>query len=170
MGIKCARLKEYDFKAGNLMKSFTTSKGTKFVAGIGNKPSPIRILKSSREIAELSEYPQFEILEFANMDELNEHVQREMEARVYEGKAPVRARIEGVKPAAKTKEEIDKITSPTSTRPQSMAPKSSEPTSTKKTGRGGGKQQTTKKAPTKKKTTKKPGGGKKKTGKGKAKK
>jgi hypothetical protein len=150
-------MKPYDFKKGNLMRSYTTAKGTKFIAGDGHSPSPIRILKNSSEVAALRQEPQFEILELDSIEELHELVQTEMEERVYEGRAPVRAKIEGVKPEAAKKAAIDKITKPgvdDDENDEDAGPSPAlKPQSTKKTGR--------KPTPSKKETSKKKVGKKK---------
>lgn len=92
--IRAVRLKEQDKRTGNLMRGYTSShSGTKYLAGAGGIPSPLKIVEDPKEIAELREIDQFEILEFADEEEMAEHVQLEMEARARLGGPAARAQI-----------------------------------------------------------------------------
>jgi len=94
--ITAVRLKERDKKAGFLMRTyFSAHSRSKYTAGEHGQPSAFRLVKSRGELEELSRFPQFEILEFDDMDQLNEFVQQEMEERARKGLPAVRAAIMG---------------------------------------------------------------------------
>jgi len=94
--ITAVRLRERDKKAGFLMRTyFSAFSRSKYTAGEHGQPSPFRLVKSQGEIDELSRFPQFEILDFDDMDQLNEFVQQEMEDRARKGLPAVRAAIMG---------------------------------------------------------------------------
>ena len=94
--IRVARLKEYNKRAGHLMKSYTSyTSQTKYVVGKMGLPSPLRIVPDPREIDELRGIPQFEILEFETEEDLREMIQTEMEVRARLGAPPARAEIVG---------------------------------------------------------------------------
>ena len=91
---RAARLRERNPKRGHGMKTYTTAAtGTKFVAGAPGKPSALRVVSDDREVAEISEIGQFEILEFQTAAQLDALIQREMEERSRLGHPAVRAEV-----------------------------------------------------------------------------
>jgi hypothetical protein len=106
---KAVRLLPYNKQKGFLLRTFTSSGGSKYTAGTAIQPSPIYKDRTNEEIAELSEIAQFEILSFDTEDDLRELIQTEMETAVSHGLPAVRARIDKTKarnaPAAKTRRE-----------------------------------------------------------------
>lgn len=92
--IKAARLKERNPQLGLGMRTYTTaSTGTKYTSGYVGKPSPLRIVADIRELEEIKNIDQFEILEFQNTDDLHEKLQIEMEERSRLGQPAVRAEV-----------------------------------------------------------------------------
>jgi hypothetical protein len=81
------------------MRSYTSASGSRYTAGTESNPSQLRLVSDPRELAELREIPQFEILTAPNEQALREHLQTEMEARARVGGSAVRAAIAD-KPAA----------------------------------------------------------------------
>jgi len=94
MSITAVRLRERDKRKGYLMKTyFSANSRSKYTAGEGANPSPFRVVNSPAEIEELRGFPQFEILEFNDLKELEEFTQQEMEERARMGLSAVRAAI-----------------------------------------------------------------------------
>jgi len=94
--ITAVRLRAYDRRKGHRMRTYTSAAtGTKYTAGTATSPSAFRVVRNKTELRELSEFPQFEILEFDDMDHLREVVQSEMESRARQGLPAVRAPIMG---------------------------------------------------------------------------
>jgi len=92
--IKAARLKERNPQLGFGMRTYTTaSTGTKYTSGHVGKPSPLRIVADIRELEEIKEIAQFEILEFQSAGDLYEKLQVEMEERSRLGQPAVRAEV-----------------------------------------------------------------------------
>ncbi len=131
--MKAARLKERNPSKGLKMRTYTTAAtGTKYTAGDIGRPSPLRIVKEPSELEELSGIPQFEVLEFGRMSELDDIIQNEMEARARIGNPAVRAEVlaeKGAKAAAesepvKTGRKLDDVI------PRSDPDKTEEPAET----------------------------------------
>lgn len=94
--ITAVRLLPRNEKKSYLMLTYLSANGRKkYLAGNDNNPSSFRIIKDRREIAELEEFPQFEILEFDSVEQLHEYAQQEMEERSRKGLPAVRAAILG---------------------------------------------------------------------------
>lgn len=91
--ITAARLRDYNPRQGNKMRSYTSARGNKYMAGTGIVPGAWRVVRNTDEIAELSEIPQFQIRQFETMEDLEAQVQEDMEDGVRVGKPPVRAAI-----------------------------------------------------------------------------
>jgi hypothetical protein len=87
------RLREPNRVRGFLMRSYTSASGSKYTAGTEASPSPLRMVSDPRELAELREIPQFEILTAPNEQALRDRLQTEMEARARVGGSAVRAAI-----------------------------------------------------------------------------
>lgn len=87
------RLREPSKLRGFLMRSYTSASGSRYTAGTEASPSQLRLISDPRELAELREIPQFEILTAPNEQALRDHLQTEMEARARVGGAAVRAAI-----------------------------------------------------------------------------
>lgn len=100
------RLREPNKVRGFVMRSYTSASGSRYTAGTEGNPSQLRLVSDPRELAELREIPQFEILTAPNEQALRDHLQTEMEARARIGGAAVRAAIvDQPAPAAVTAEE-----------------------------------------------------------------
>lgn len=87
------RLREPSRVRGFTMRSYTSASGSRYTAGTESSPSPLRLVSDPRELAELREIPQFEILTAPNEQALRDRLQTEMEARARVGGAAVRAAI-----------------------------------------------------------------------------
>ena len=89
--IFAVRLRPYNKKAGNKMKTYLSGHGrTKYTVGIGNQPSPIRVITDRKELHELREYPQFEIIPFDDRKELDRFINREVLVSARQGKPVVK--------------------------------------------------------------------------------
>lgn len=75
------------------MRSYTSASGSRYTAGTEKNPSPLRLVSDPRELSELREIPQFEILTAPNEQALRDRLQVEMEARARVGGSAVRAAI-----------------------------------------------------------------------------
>lgn len=94
MAIMAVRLRPIDKKRNYHMATFVSATSrTKYTSGTERNPSPFRILAEPREAVELREIPQFEIMEFEDMADLQEHIQQEMEQRARMGLPAVRAQV-----------------------------------------------------------------------------
>lgn len=99
--ITVVRLRERDKRLGYLMATYVSAATrTRYSAGNINEPSPLRIVESKAELAELKEIQQFEILEFADKDALQEFIQSDMERRARSGLPAIRAQIQSGTAAA----------------------------------------------------------------------
>lgn len=87
------RLRPFNKKAGNKMKTYLSGSRTKYTVGETGRPSPIRVVTSKKELHELREYPQFEIIPFDNRAELDKFVSREVYTLVRQGHPAVRPAI-----------------------------------------------------------------------------
>lgn len=93
--ITVVRLRERDKRKGYLMATYVSAATrTRYSAGNINEPSPLRIVESKSELAELKDIDQFEILEFEDKDELQEFIQTDMERRARSGLTAIRAQIQ----------------------------------------------------------------------------
>lgn len=89
--IFAVRLRPYNKKSGNKMKTYLSGHSrTKYTVGVGQQPSPIRIVTDKKEIHELREYSQFEFLPFENRKELDRFVNREVLVAARKGKPVVK--------------------------------------------------------------------------------
>ena len=89
------RLRPFNKKKGNKMKSYLSASRTKYKVGEFGKPSPIRIVTCREELRELSEKSQFEMIGFETKEELNRFLNRESLRRVKKGLSPTRPAILG---------------------------------------------------------------------------
>jgi len=87
------RLRPFNKKAGNKMKTYLSGSRTKYTVGESGRPSPIRVVTSRKELHELREYPQFEIIPFDSRAELDKFVSREVFTLVRQGHPAVRPAI-----------------------------------------------------------------------------
>jgi len=73
------------------MKTYLSGHGrTKYTVGVGNQPSPIRVVTDRKELHELREYPQFEIIPFEDRKELDRFINREVLVAARQGKPVVK--------------------------------------------------------------------------------
>ncbi len=94
MTITAVRLKPIDRTRNFGMRSYVSANSrTKYTSGSDQSPSPFRVINNDAEAVELSAIPQFELLEFDDMDHLREVVQAEMESRARVGLPAVRASV-----------------------------------------------------------------------------
>lgn len=91
--ITAARLRAYNPNRGQKIRTYTSGRGNKYEAGNGVVPSTWRIVNNSVEIAELSEEPQFQIMQFQDMDDFDIYIQDEMENEARMGRPPIRAAV-----------------------------------------------------------------------------
>ncbi len=92
--ITAVRLKPIDKRLNFRMATYVSAASrTKYSSGNDWSPSPFRLVTSKAEITELRAIPQFEIMEFEDMDALREHIQNEMEGRARRGLPAVRAQV-----------------------------------------------------------------------------
>jgi hypothetical protein len=91
--IYAVRLREPNKARGFAMRSYTSASGSRYTAGTEKNPSPLRLVSDPRELSELREIPQFEILTAPNEAALRDRLQVEMEARARVGGSAVRAAI-----------------------------------------------------------------------------
>lgn len=94
--LTAVRLRPYAPDRGHRMRTYTSSSLQLYRAGDATVPSSWRVVADAREVAELREIPQFEVLPFASLEALAAHVQVEMEQRARQGLPPIRAYIEGL--------------------------------------------------------------------------
>lgn len=109
--ITAARLKAYNPRMGSKMRSYTSARGNRYVAGDGVVPSSWRIVKNQAEIAEITAMPQFEIRQFEDQAQFEAHILNEMEADVRLGRPAVRASVhrdEAVIPMSREADEARK--------------------------------------------------------------
>jgi len=109
--ITAARLKAYNPRMGSRMRSYTSARGNRYVAGDGVVPSPWRLVKNQAEIAEITAMPQFEIRQFEDQAHFEAHIINEMEADVRLGRPAVRASVhrdEAVIPMSREADEARK--------------------------------------------------------------
>lgn len=71
--------------------------GKVYKVGEGNQPSPVYIVDNKRELQELREYPQFEILPFDSREELNAFLEGEVLKKVRSGENVVAPKVEKVR-------------------------------------------------------------------------
>ena len=94
MALTAVRLRPVDRRKGWGMRTYTSANSrTKYLSGTDRDPSPFRLVRSDKEVAELQHFDQFEILEFDDMAHLKEFIQQEMEQRARVGLPAVRAAI-----------------------------------------------------------------------------
>lgn len=98
--IVAVRLREYDRKKRFTMRSYTSASGKRYKAGDSRSPSAWRVGIGGYEIQELSQFEQFEIKEFASIDELKRMITFEMEERARIGLPAITAKIDGAKTTA----------------------------------------------------------------------
>lgn len=109
--ITAARLKSYNPRMGNKMRSYTSARGNRYTAGNGVVPSSWRLVKNQAEIQELMAEPQFEIKKFEDQAHFEAVINNEMEADVRLGKPAVRAAVhrdEAVIPMSREADEARK--------------------------------------------------------------
>jgi hypothetical protein len=87
-----------------MMRDYTSTRGNTYKVGANGVPSPLTVVESSEELAELQGYSsQFEFVEVADEKELASLLQYEMEMRARAGGAPIRAEVLGASvPAPET--------------------------------------------------------------------
>ena len=98
------RLRPFNKKKGNKMKSYLSASRTKYKVGEFGKPSPIRIVTCRKELRELSEKSQFEMIGFETREDLEKFLNRESLRRAKKGLSPTRPIIIG---GPKAKEDHD---------------------------------------------------------------
>ena len=93
--IIAVRLRQYSRKGENRMRTYTAVDGKRYIAGsVGQEPSTIYNVQAS-QLAEFSAIPQFQVMSFESMKELDAFVQLEMEHVARSGGSMVRARMVG---------------------------------------------------------------------------
>jgi hypothetical protein len=94
MTITAVRLRNIDKKRNFHMATYVSAASrTKYASGTDRSPAPFRLVDDRSELLELREIPQFEILDFDDLDHLKEYIQQEMEERARLGLPAVRAQI-----------------------------------------------------------------------------
>jgi hypothetical protein len=107
--IFAVRLRPFNKKLGHGMRDYTSANsGTRYRVGVNGQPSPIKIVEDKKELQELREFPQFEIMPFDSRDELNDFVRTETETATRAGKPTLPPAIEeGPKPVSRTVSVLD---------------------------------------------------------------
>ncbi len=102
--IFAVRLRPHNKKIGHGMRDYiSANSGTKYRVGVSNQPSPIKIVEDKRELQELRQFPQFEIMPFDSRGEIEDFVRTETETATRAGKPTLPPVIEdGPKPVART--------------------------------------------------------------------
>jgi len=94
MAITAVRLRNIDKKKSFRMATYVSAASrTKYASGTDRNPAPFRLVSDRSELLELRDIPQFEILDFDDLDHLKEYIQQEMEERARMGLPAVRAQV-----------------------------------------------------------------------------
>lgn len=94
MTITAVRLRNIDKKRAFHMATYVSAASrTKYSSGSDRIPAPFRLVADRSELVELRDIPQFEVLEFDDMEHLQAYIQQEMEERARLGLPAVRAQI-----------------------------------------------------------------------------
>ena len=88
------RLKPFNKKQGNFMRSYTAVSGNTYRVGIGNQPSPVKIVDDKDELNELKQEKQFEIMKFEDRKELEKFLDNETAKAIRTGLVVARPDIQ----------------------------------------------------------------------------
>lgn len=83
--IRCARLRPYNYRNGDVTRSFTVPSGLQLTAGFETTPSPVRLVTDDTDWRILGEHPQVERFEVADMAALQARLGQELTARMLAG-------------------------------------------------------------------------------------
>jgi len=94
--MKFVRLKEFDKQKGRVCKTFVSSSGRHYVAGVGGFPSPLVEVTDEDEIEYIRTrgIEQFEVIDVPNLAAAQALIQREMEDAARVGAVPIRALVQ----------------------------------------------------------------------------
>jgi len=107
--IFAVRLRPFNRKVGHGMRDYiSANSGTKYRVGVPGQPCPIKVVEDKKELQELRQFPQFEIMPFDSRGELEDFVRNETETATRAGKPTLPPAIEdGPKPVARTVSVLD---------------------------------------------------------------
>lgn len=83
--IRCARLRPYNHRNGDVMRSLTMPSGLQLTAGFDLTPSPVRVVTDAADWAILGTQPQVECFEVADVAALQARLGQELTARMLAG-------------------------------------------------------------------------------------
>lgn len=83
--IRCARLRPYNYRTGDVARSFTVPSGLQLTAGFETTPSPVRLVTDETDWRILGEHPQVERFEVADMAALQARLGQELTTRMLAG-------------------------------------------------------------------------------------
>lgn len=83
--IRCARLRPYNYRNGDVTRSFTVPSGLQLTAGFETTPSPVRIVTDDTDWRILGDHPQVERFEVADMAALQARLGQELTTRMLAG-------------------------------------------------------------------------------------
>lgn len=113
--IHAVRLRPRNKKIGHGMTTYTSgTTGTRYQVGENRQPSPVYVVTNQAELAELGEFPQFQIIAFENRAQLDEFLENENVKRSREGINEPRPIVRDMSPKA-TERKIQDNNEPKST-------------------------------------------------------
>ena len=83
--IRCARLRPYNHRNGDVMRSLTMPSGLQLTAGFDLTPSPVRVVTDEADWSILGTQPQVECFEVADVAALQTRLGQELTARMLAG-------------------------------------------------------------------------------------